>query len=72
MEADHVHTRFERTIKRQPAMATPWDWQKLIRTTGATVLPINLDDFKNFDSLLRLLIKKVNTEKNSFLIISAI
>ncbi|CAH1105929.1 unnamed protein product [Psylliodes chrysocephalus] len=53
MEADYVHALIERTVKKQPTMtiATPWDWQQLIISTGATVWNMEVTDFKNFDLL---------------------
>lgn len=53
MEADHVHALIERSLKKQPTMeiCTPWDWQQLIRSAGATVIKLNLSDFKHVDYL---------------------
>ncbi|KAJ8931485.1 hypothetical protein NQ314_015597 [Rhamnusium bicolor] len=53
MEADQIHALIERTVKKQPTMTitTQWDWQQLIRSTGATVWNMELSNFKNFDAL---------------------
>lgn len=75
MEADHVHALIERTLKKQPTMeiCTPWDWQQLIRSTGATVIKLDIPDFKHVDHLYSqpnapFINKKKNTEKEDFLI----
>lgn len=79
MEADHVHALIERTLKKQPTMtiATPWDWQQLIRSTGATVFPMEVQDFKNFEILysisnLPFIHRKLNSDKEAFLISSVV
>lgn len=70
MEADHIHALIERSIKKQPAMeiVTPWDWEQLIRASGATVFGMEVQDFKNFSILYNspgspFKNKKQNTEK---------
>lgn len=75
MEADHVHALIEKCLKKQTTMeiCTPWDWEQLIRSTGATVIKMELPDFKNFDTLYNkpqspFISKKQNTEKEPFLI----
>lgn len=79
MEADHIHALIERTVKKQPTMAiaTPWDWQQLIRSTGATVWSMEVNDFKNFDILYSVsnapfVNRKINTVKENFLISSSV
>lgn len=75
MEADHVHALIERTLKKQSTMeiCTPWDWQQLIRSTGATVIKMNLLDFKKLEVLYNqpgspFISKKKNVDKEDFLI----
>nr|CAH7730158.1 unnamed protein product [Callosobruchus chinensis]CAH7736377.1 unnamed protein product [Callosobruchus chinensis] len=75
MEADHIHALIERSLKKQPTMeiCTPWDWQQLIRSTGATVIKLGLSDFKQVNYLYSqpkapFINKKKNTEKEDFLI----
>ncbi|CAH1996412.1 unnamed protein product [Acanthoscelides obtectus] len=59
-------------------MCTPWDWQQLIRSTGATVFEMQLlYDFKNFEALYSgtgspLIQKKQTEDKESFLVSSAV
>ncbi|CAH1975701.1 unnamed protein product [Acanthoscelides obtectus] len=58
-------------------ICTPWDWQQLIRSTGATVFEIQLDNFKNFEALYSgtrspLIQKKQTVDKESFLVSSAV
>lgn len=79
MEADHIHALIERTVKKLPTMtiATPWDRQQLIRSTGATVWDMELNDFKNFNVLYSVsntsfMNRKINTEKRKFLISSTV
>lgn len=79
MEADHVHALIERTIKKQPTMtiATPWDWQQLIRSTGADVINMELNDFKNFgtiylNSYSPFVNRKRNKQNENFLISTAV
>ncbi|CAH1988776.1 unnamed protein product [Acanthoscelides obtectus] len=52
-ETDHVHALIERSLKKQPTMeiCTPWDWQQLIRSAGATVIKLNLADLKHVNYL---------------------
>lgn len=54
-------------------ICTSWDWQQLIRSTGATVVKMNLADFKNYDVLYAqskspFVNKKRNSDKDEFLI----
>ncbi|CAH1971904.1 unnamed protein product [Acanthoscelides obtectus] len=79
MEADHIHALIERVIKKQPTMkiCTPWDWQQLVRSTGATVFEMQLDDFKNVEALYSgtgspLIQKKQTVAKETFLMSSAV
>lgn len=75
MEADHVHALIERSLKKQPTMeiCTPWDWQQLMRSTGANVINLNVSDFKHVDYLYSqpeapFINKKKNSQKEDFLI----
>lgn len=74
MEADHTHALIERTVKKQPPMqiVTPWDWEQLIRSSGATVFGMEVEDFKNFAALYSFpgapFKNKKNTNKENFLI----
>lgn len=72
-EADHVHALIERSVKNQPPMeiCTPWDWQQLIRTIGANVVQMKLEDFKNYEILYSgptavLMNRKQNEKKENF------
>ncbi|KAJ8929753.1 hypothetical protein NQ314_017543 [Rhamnusium bicolor] len=53
MEVDSIHSRIERTTRNFPAfsVATPWDWQQLVRLCGPKINTIEMDttDFKNFN-----------------------
>lgn len=78
-EADHVHGLIERAVKRQPTMqiVTTWDWEQLIRSSGATVIRMRVEDFKNFGVLYAqpgstFVHKKQNTDKQNFLISSVV
>ncbi|CAH1974380.1 unnamed protein product [Acanthoscelides obtectus] len=55
LEADTDHALVEKQIKKSPAfqIATPWDWQQLVRITSPkfTVIDMSLKDFLNFTSL---------------------
>lgn len=72
MEVDHVHALFERQIKgkRTGKIVTSWDWEQLIREAGVTVYKMELDDFKNVETLLtsNFTNRKLNTIKEKFLI----
>nr|CAI5867580.1 unnamed protein product [Callosobruchus analis] len=78
-EVDHRHALIERFIKKQPTtkICTPWDWQQPIRSTGATVIEMQLSDFKNYEPLYSgsgspLIHKKQTVDKEVFLISSAV
>lgn len=55
LEADTDHALIERQVKKTPAfqIATPWDWQQLVRITSSKFSVINMDtdDFLDFKSL---------------------
>lgn len=52
MEADHVHAFIERTLNELiMEICTPWDWQQLIRSTSATLMKLDIPDFKHVDHL---------------------
>lgn len=79
MEADHVHGLIERTVKKQPTMqiVTPWDWEQIVRSSGATVFSMEVHDFKNFEILYNspaapFISRKQNTAKENFLISSVV
>lgn len=75
MEADHIHGLIERTVKNKPTMeiVTPWDWEQVIRASGATVMSMEVEDFKSYSALYSgsgapFKNKKQNTDKENFLI----
>lgn len=58
MEVDGIHSLIERhkNRQRQFSIATPWDWQQVVRACSSAKLPIDVinmevEDFKNFAHL---------------------